>query len=111
MRPQLELAVEIVRLPRGMRLAKWSRRMVHFLALVRRLSSRAPKNDNALLQFHSEGTDGERAPRNTSVRRGVVIACAAAVLAAASAAVVYVASTRLQAERSAAPAAAPAFGT
>jgi hypothetical protein len=86
--------------------------MLHFLALARRVSSRAPNNKDALLAFHSEGSGGAskvKEPRNTA-RRGVVIACAAALLGVATAAVVYVASTRLQAARSAAPA-VPASGT
>jgi hypothetical protein len=87
-----------------------SRRMFRFLAFAKRVSSRAAsieKNDDGLLAFHSEASSGAtaaRKPRDGSPRRGVVIACAATLLALASAAVVYVASTRLQAERSVAPA-------
>jgi hypothetical protein len=72
-----------------------------------------PGYDDALLAFHSEESRRAtvvRKPRNNAARRGVVIACAATVLGLASAVVVYVASTRLQAERSAAPA-EPASGT
>jgi len=66
-----------------------------------------------LLAFHSEGSSGAsgvREPRKNSARRGVVLACAATMLGVASAAVVYVASTRLQAERSVASA-VPVLGT
>jgi tetratricopeptide (TPR) repeat protein len=95
--------------------------MLHFLALAKRLVGRtsqrskaAPRHDEgALLEFQSEGSTSEtpvRKPRSSSKRRGVVVACAATLLALASAAVVYVASTRLQAERSVAPA-DPALGT
>jgi eukaryotic-like serine/threonine-protein kinase len=97
--------------------------MLHFLALAKRVFFRAfgrasnresePGYDDALLAFHSEENRGAtvvRKPRNNAARRGIVIACVAMVLGLASAAVVYVASTRLQAERSAAPA-EPASGT
>ena len=97
--------------------------MLHFLALAKHLFSRAvgrpsqrgseQGHDDGLLAFHSE-TGGPAAaakkPRSNSARRGVVIACAVMLLGLASAAVVYVASTRLQAARSAATA-EPAFGT
>jgi hypothetical protein len=97
--------------------------MLHLLAQAKRVFFRAfgrashrdsePGYDDALLAFHSEENRGAtvvRKPRSNAARRGVVIACAATVLGLASAAVVYVASTRLQAERSAAPA-EPASGT
>jgi hypothetical protein len=96
--------------------------MLHFLALAKRLTFRTfgrasagrskPGYDDALLVFQSEDggvATAVRKPRNNA-RRGVVIACAATLLGLASAGVVYVASTRLQAERSAAPA-EPASGT
>jgi hypothetical protein len=97
--------------------------MLHLLALAKRVFFRAfgrashrefePGYDDALLAFQSEENRRAtvvRKPQNNAARRGVVIACAATVLGLASAVVVYVASTRLQAARSAAPA-EPASGT
>jgi hypothetical protein len=90
--------------------------MLDFLALAKRVSSRALKNrdkDDPLLAFHSEGSRGAAGvgeARKSSTRRGVVIAGAVVLLGLSSAAVVYVASTRLQAERSVASA-DPALGT
>ena len=69
--------------------------------------------DDGLLAFHSETSDRATAakkPRSNAARRGVVIACAVILLGLASAAVVYVASTRLQAARSAATG-EPTLGT
>jgi hypothetical protein len=81
------------------------------LPLLRRSKTASHDSDDALLAFRSEGSSAatpvERL-RNVSTRR--VVACAAMLLGLATVAVVYVASTRLQAERSLAPA-GPGLGT
>jgi hypothetical protein len=100
--------------------------MSHLVAFAKRISSlafrpashagskTASRDDpDSLFTFQSE-TGQSATPRKTSwsvaTRRKVMIASAATLLVAGSAAVVYVASIRLQAARSATPA-VPASGT